>query len=53
MYDKHYDELVDVYAFGMCLLEMTTGEYPYKECESAPQVMRKKMTVRLSYLLIF
>ena len=32
MYDEHYDESVDVYAFGMCLLEMATGEYPYSEC---------------------
>jgi WNK lysine deficient protein kinase len=30
MYEEQYDESVDVYAFGMCLLEMVTGEYPYK-----------------------
>lgn len=29
MYSEQYDESVDVYAFGMCLLEMATGEYPY------------------------
>lgn len=32
MYTESYDESVDVYAFGMCLLEMVTGEYPYQEC---------------------
>ena len=24
-YEEQYDESVDVYAFGMCLLEMVTG----------------------------
>lgn len=28
----NYSELVDVYAFGMCVLEMLTLEYPYQEC---------------------
>lgn len=30
MYSEQYDESIDVYAFGMCLLEMATGEYPYQ-----------------------
>lgn len=41
LYDEHYDERVDVYAFGMCLLEMVTGQYPYSECENAAQVYRR------------
>merc|ERR1719204_2826608 len=41
MYDEEYDEGVDVYAFGMCLLEMTTNEYPYKECAGPAQIYRK------------
>ncbi|XP_039250337.2 uncharacterized protein LOC120328025 isoform X2 [Styela clava] len=41
MYEEHYDESVDVYAFGMCMLEMTTGEYPYSECNNAAQIYRK------------
>lgn len=32
MYSEQYDESIDVYAFGMCLLEMATGEYPYQVC---------------------
>ncbi|KAL3853406.1 hypothetical protein ACJMK2_016946 [Sinanodonta woodiana] len=41
MYEEHYDESVDVYAFGMCMLEMATSEYPYKECTNAAQIYRK------------
>ncbi|XP_066530540.1 serine/threonine-protein kinase WNK4 isoform X2 [Hoplias malabaricus] len=41
MYEEKYDEGVDVYAFGMCILEMTTSEYPYSECQNAAQIYRK------------
>ncbi|XP_068605550.1 serine/threonine-protein kinase WNK4 [Brachionichthys hirsutus] len=41
MYDEKYDEAVDVYAFGMCILEMATSEYPYSECHNAAQIYRK------------
>ncbi|XP_078596522.1 uncharacterized protein LOC144873251 isoform X8 [Branchiostoma floridae x Branchiostoma japonicum] len=41
MYEEHYDESVDVYAFGMCLLEMATSEYPYSECQNAAQIYRR------------
>lgn len=41
--EKGYNEKVDVYAFGMCLLEMVTGEYPYSECKNPPQVYKKVM----------
>uniref|UniRef100_A0A3P8TDX7 non-specific serine/threonine protein kinase n=1 Tax=Amphiprion percula TaxID=161767 RepID=A0A3P8TDX7_AMPPE len=41
MYEEHYDEAVDVYAFGMCMLEMATSEYPYSECQNAAQIYRK------------
>ncbi|CEP18945.1 hypothetical protein [Parasitella parasitica] len=39
--EKGYSEKVDIYAFGMCLLEMVTGEYPYNECTNAAQVFKK------------
>lgn len=47
MYEEHYDESVDVYAFGMCMLEMATSEYPYSECQNAAQIYRKVTSVRL------
>ncbi|KAI8388452.1 kinase-like domain-containing protein [Radiomyces spectabilis] len=42
MYEEQgYNEKVDIYAFGMCLLEMATGEYPYGECKNAAQIYKK------------
>ncbi|KAM9843762.1 uncharacterized protein ACBR49_012907 isoform 2-T2 [Aulostomus maculatus] len=41
MYEEKYNEAVDVYAFGMCILEMATSEYPYSECQNAAQIYRK------------
>ena len=45
MYDEHYDEGVDVYAFGMCMLEMATSEYPYSECTGPAQIYKKVVNV--------
>lgn len=45
MYEEKYDEAVDVYAFGMCILEMATSEYPYAECQNAAQIYRKVTSV--------
>ncbi|KAF9336822.1 hypothetical protein BGZ91_009802 [Linnemannia elongata] len=39
--EKGYSEKVDIYAFGMCLLEMVTGDYPYNECKNAAQIYKK------------
>ncbi|KAF9968603.1 Serine/threonine-protein kinase wnk1 [Mortierella alpina] len=43
LYDEKYDEKVDIYAFGMCVLEMAsvTKEYPYSECTNQAQIYRK------------
>lgn len=41
MYEESYDESVDIYAFGMCLLEMCTQEYPYMECTNPAQIYKK------------
>ena len=49
MYDEEYDEAVDVYAFGMCMLEMTTNEYPYRECTGPAQIFRRVTGVRKLY----
>ncbi|KAG0057749.1 hypothetical protein BGZ83_003647 [Gryganskiella cystojenkinii] len=41
LYDEKYDEKVDIYAFGMCVLEMVTKDYPYSECTNQAQIYRK------------
>jgi WNK lysine deficient protein kinase len=38
MYSETYTELVDIYSYGMCLLEMVTREMPYAECGSVMQI---------------
>ena len=48
MYEEKYDESVDVYAFGMCMLEMATSEYPYSECQNAAQIYRRVTSVSKS-----
>jgi hypothetical protein len=37
---------VDVYSFGMCMLELATMEYPYAECRNAAQIYKKVTQVR-------
>ncbi|KAJ1688653.1 hypothetical protein LUZ63_012808 [Rhynchospora breviuscula] len=44
LYEEEYNELVDVYSFGMCLLEMATLEYPYSECQNAAQIFKRVST---------
>ncbi|MQL96977.1 hypothetical protein Taro_029665 [Colocasia esculenta] len=41
LYDEDYNELVDIYSFGMCMLEMVTFEYPYSECRNSAQIYKK------------
>ncbi|KAF0694362.1 Aste57867_14773 [Aphanomyces stellatus] len=43
LYDENYDEKVDIYAFGMCVLEMVTKEVPYSECANPAQIYKKVM----------
>ena len=45
LYDEEYDDRVDVYSFGMCLLELATLEYPYCECRNAAQIYKKVTNV--------
>ncbi|KAI8918721.1 kinase-like domain-containing protein, partial [Entophlyctis helioformis] len=44
LYDEKYDEKVDVYAFGMVLLEIVSKEYPYSECTNQAQIYKKVST---------
>lgn len=41
LYDEDYTELIDIYSFGMCLLELVTLEVPYSECENVAKIYRK------------
>lgn len=41
MYNAKYKEDVDIYALGMCALEMLTKKAPYSECRGVAQVMKK------------
>lgn len=47
MYDEDYGVLVDVYSFGMCVLEMLTAEYPYSECCNPAQIYKKVTSGKL------
>jgi len=40
---NHFDEKSDVYAFGMCVLEMFTFKYPYGECATSYQIFAKQL----------
>ncbi len=41
LYDESYDEKVDIYAFGMLLLEIITRDVPYHECANPAQIYKK------------
>lgn len=52
LYDERYDEKVDVYGFGMCMLELATMQYPYSECVNAAQIYKRVSQVRSSLLRV-
>ncbi|KAF6147841.1 hypothetical protein GIB67_014421 [Kingdonia uniflora] len=41
IYDENYTELVDIYAFGLCVLELVTRELPYSECDTNVKIYMK------------
>lgn len=45
LYKEEYNELVDVYSFGMYVLEMLTMEYSYSECSNPTQIYKKVTSV--------
>lgn len=53
VYEEEYNELVDIYSFGMCVLEMVTFEYPYSECSHPVQIYKKVISVRFLFLFSF
>ncbi|CAL8072082.1 unnamed protein product [Calicophoron daubneyi] len=44
IFDEKYDEKVDIYAFGMLMLEVMTNRTPYDECDTVLQVAAKTMS---------
>ncbi|XAR67968.1 Non-specific serine/threonine protein kinase [Bertholletia excelsa] len=41
LYEEEYNELVDIYSFVTCLLELATFKYPYAECANAAPIYKK------------
>ncbi|KAJ0253827.1 serine/threonine-protein kinase WNK9 [Hirschfeldia incana] len=41
VYEEEYNQLVDIYSFGMCVLEMVTFDYPYSECTHPAQIYKR------------
>ncbi|XP_061338958.1 probable serine/threonine-protein kinase WNK11 [Gastrolobium bilobum] len=41
LYEEDYTEMVDIYSFGMCVLEMVTLEIPYGECDNVAKIYKK------------
>ena len=44
--DSHAGKQVDIYAFGMVILEIFTNEYPFSECKNPGQIYKKVSAVR-------
>ena len=53
LYEEQYDQKVDIYAFGMTMLEMVTALTPYHECISAPQIYKKVLKVAPYFYPLF
>ena len=52
--ERPYGPEVDIYAFGLCVLEMLTLEYPFSECLSYIDLRRKIRAVCfIPYVLFF
>lgn len=51
LYEEYYGTEVDIYAFGMALLEMLTREAPYRECQNPAQIYRKVINRELPFSL--
>ncbi|ORC91050.1 putative protein kinase [Trypanosoma theileri] len=41
IYEGQYSTAVDVWAFGMCVLEMATGKKAYNDCEDVGEIHRR------------
>lgn len=41
IYEEHYTNRVDIWSFGMCMIQMATGKSPYEECENVGQIFKR------------
>ena len=41
IYNECYDKRIDIYSFGMALLEIISGKTPYSECDTIPKIWKK------------
>lgn len=41
VFEEHYRPAIDIYAFGMCVLEMVTLKAPYSECKNPISIYKK------------
>ena len=46
LYEESYDTKVDIYSFGLCVLELETHELPYSECLNMAQIYKKVSQAR-------
>jgi len=44
LYTEKYDQLVDIWSFGMCILELVTNRMPYEECRCFQALQHKVLT---------
>jgi WNK lysine deficient protein kinase len=44
LFEQDYNELVDIYSFGLCVLELFTAETPFTECTGVAQIYKKVIT---------
>ena len=47
-----YDEKVDIYAFGMCVLELITKKVPYSECKTILEIFMKVTKVPIPAVIL-
>ena len=50
VYGERYQESVDVWSFGMCIIEMVSREYPYQEVEKATPFSIYRIVTSTDYL---
>lgn len=41
LFEERYGTSIDIYSFGLCILEMCTGDIPYSECKTPMEIYKK------------